>query len=81
METKQIRVFGHTEATVSVLIDVPVDAKLTESEIYALAKRQFKGIRSAAGNGGANQVLSVSGKHDTIAADEPVEFDDYMDEY
>lgn len=79
-KAKRIRVLGHTPVTVSVLLDVPPDVELTEEEIYALAKKQFLGIRSVCGNGGTDKLLAVQGKDDTIAADEPVVFDDFMEE-
>lgn len=40
---KKITVLGHTSVTVSVTIEVPDNAVLTESEIYAKAVKKFGG--------------------------------------
>ena len=80
MKMKRVRVLGHADVTVSVVVNIPPTAKLTEPELYALAKKQFQGIQSVSGNGGPGKLLAVMGTDDTIAADEPVVFDDYMDE-
>lgn len=80
MKMKRVRVFGHADVTVSVVVNIPTTAKLTEQELFALAKKEFQGIRSVAGNGETGKLLAVIGNDDTIAADEPVVFDDYMEE-
>lgn len=75
---KKIRVFGHATVTVSTVIEVRDDTVLTEKEIFNRAKKKFGGIRSYLGNGGDDKLVGVEWGCDTIAADEPVEFDDYM---
>ena len=45
---KKLRVFGHTEVTVSVLIEVGDDEELTEEEIYDRARENFGGIMAFA---------------------------------
>lgn len=77
---KKYRVFGHTTVTVSTVIKVPDDEELTEEEIYEQAAAEFSGIGAFAGNGGVDKLIGVHGGADTIAADEPVEFDDCVRE-
>ena len=77
---KKITVLGHTPVTVSVMIEVPDNAVLTESEIYAKAVKKFGGIRSYLGNGGNDKLIGVEGEGETISADEAPVFDDYMEE-
>lgn len=40
---REIRVFGHAQVTVSVVIRVRGDAELTEKEIFQRARRKFGG--------------------------------------
>lgn len=75
---KEIRVFGHTTVTVSTVIKVRDNTKLTEKEIYARAKKKFSGIRAYLGNGGDDKLIGVEGGDNTIAADEGVVFDDFL---
>lgn len=77
---KKLRVFGHTEVTVSVLVEVPDEqfAEMDESDIYDLADQEFGGIGSFAGNGGIDKLIGVCGSQESIAADGDVEFDDYV---
>lgn len=77
---KQLRVFGHTTVTVSVLIEVNETEILSEEEIYARARKVFGGVQSFVGNGGVDKLIGVTGHEETIAADEKVEFDDFQDE-
>lgn len=76
---KKIRVFGHTEVTVSVLIEVADDEVLTENEIYDRASKSFGGIYAFLGNGGDDKLIGVYKPGETIAADEAPTFDDYME--
>lgn len=66
-------VLGNTQVTVSIEVEAN-----SEKEAYRKAKKQFKGIHAYVGNGGADKVIGVEGRYETIAADEPVEFDDCM---
>lgn len=75
---KKIIVLGHTPVTVSVMIEVPDNAVLTESEIYAKAVKKFGGIRSYLGNGGNDKLIGVEGDGESISADESVTFDDFL---
>lgn len=75
---KKITVLGHTPVTVSVTIEVPDNAVLTESEIYAKAVKKFGGIRSYLGNGGNDKLIGVEGDGESISADESVTFDDFL---
>lgn len=75
---KRITVMGHTIVTVSVTLEVPDNAVLTESEIYAKAIKKFGGIRSYLGNGGDDKLIGVDGEGETITADESVTFDDFL---
>ena len=77
---KKLRVFGHTEVTVSVLIEVGDDEELTEEEIYDRARENFGGIMAFAGNGGTDKLIGVSDHDETISAAEEPEFDDYTEE-
>lgn len=77
---KKIRVFGHATVTVSTVIEVRDDTDLTEKEIFTRAKKKFGGIHSYLGNGGDDKLIGVEGSCDTIAADEPVVFDDCVQE-
>lgn len=77
---KKIRVFGHATVTVSTLITVRDGTELSEKEIYRRAKRKFGGIHAFLGNGGDDKLIGVEEENETIAADEPVVFDDYMKE-
>ena len=77
---KQFRVFGHATVTVSVLIEVEDDEKLTDEEIYERATENFGGIMAFAGNGGTDKLIGVSDYDETIFADEEPEFDDYEEE-
>lgn len=75
---KEIQVFGHTTVTISTIIKVRDDTKLTEKEILARAKKKFGGIHSYYGNGSDDKLIGVAGDGDTIMADEDIEFDDYF---
>lgn len=75
---KKVRVFGHTEVTVSVVISVADDA--TELDIYEAAKKQFTGVHSFSGCGGTDKLIGVHGQNESIAADEAVVFDDCAEE-
>lgn len=77
---KRFRVFGHATVTVSVLIEVEDNEKLTEEEIYERATENFGGIMAFAGNGGTDKLVGVSDYDETITADEEPEFDDYVEE-
>lgn len=77
---KHIRVLGHAEITVSVLIEVRDDELVSEHEIYAKAGKAFNGIMAFAGNGGTDKLIGVEGEGETISADEAPVFDDYMEE-
>lgn len=77
---KKLRVFGHTEVTVSVLVEVDEEhlAEMDECDIFDLAAQKFGGIGSFAGNGGIDKLIGVCGSRESIDADNDVEFDDYM---
>lgn len=77
---KEIRVFGHTTVTVSTVIKVRDGTELSEKEIFRRAKKKFGGIKAYLGNGGDDKLIGVDEDGETIAADEPVVFDDYADE-
>lgn len=66
-------VLGNTRVTVSVEVEAN-----SEQEAYAKAKKKFKGIKEYMGNGGDMKLIGVEGENETIAADEPVVFDDVM---
>lgn len=76
---KKYRVFGHTTVTVSTVLEVSDEEveELDEAEIYERAAETFSGIGAFAGNGGCDKIIGVSGWHDSISADEDVEFDDF----
>lgn len=76
---KKLRVFGHTEITVSVLVEVDEErfAEMDESDIFDIASQEFGGIGSFAGNGGIDKLIGVYGSRESIDADNDVEFDDY----
>lgn len=81
---KPYRVFGDAVVTVScvVMLDEKVTAGMTDSELRAeLCKRapkQFGGIHAYLGNGGDMKIIGVEKQHETIAADNPVEWADYQ---
>lgn len=77
---REIRVFGHAQVTVSVVIRVRGDAELTEKEIFQRARRKFGGIHSYLGNGGDDKLIGVENRNETISADENPKFDDYTEE-
>ena len=77
---REIRVFGHAQVTVSVVIRVRGDAELTEKEIFQRAGRKFGGIHSYLGNGGDDKLIGVENRNETISADENPKFDDYAEE-
>lgn len=84
MSTKKtFRVFGHTDVTVSTLVTVDVDedddTEEIEQKVYDRAAEEFSGIQSYAGNGGLDKLIGVDHDHDSIAADEDVEWDDFED--
>lgn len=66
-------VMGNTQVTVSIT----VNAKNPE-EAMKKAKKKFAGIHSYLGNGGDDKIIGVENKNETIAADEPVIWDDCM---
>lgn len=68
-------VLGNTQVTVSIQVEAN-----NEEEAYEKAKKQFKGIHAYVGNGGIDKLIGVEGKYETIAADEPVTFDDCLPE-
>lgn len=74
----KITVLGHTTVTVSTVIEVPDGPLPSEDEIFEMAKKTFGGIQACAGNGGLDKLIGVYGDNETIAADEGVEFDDFM---
>lgn len=65
-------VLGNTTVTVSVTVEAD-----SEEQALKKAKRLFKGVNSYLGNGGDDKLIGVEGDC-TIAADEPVEFDDVL---
>ena len=77
---REIRVFGHAQVTVSVVIRVRGDAELTEKEIFQRARRKFGGIHSYLGNGGDDKLIGVENRNETISADENPKFDDHAEE-
>ena len=77
---REIRVFGHAQVTVSVVIRVRGDAELTEKEIFQRARRKFGGIHSYLGNGGDDKLIGVENRNETISADENPKFEDYAEE-
>ena len=77
---REIRVFGHAQVTVSVVIRVRGDAELTEKEIFQRARRKFGGIHSYLGNGGDDKLIGVENRNEAISADENPKFDDYAEE-
>ena len=77
---KKIRVLGNTQVTVSVVIEVPDNKPVTEEEIYQLATAQFGGVQAFCGNGGVDKLIGVTGATESIDANEPVTFDDFMEE-
>ena len=77
---REIRVFGHAQVTVSVVIRVRGDAELTEKEIFQRARRKLGGIHSYLGNGGDDKLIGVENRNETISADENPKFDDYAEE-
>lgn len=72
---KKYTVFGHTEITVSTV----VEANSIEEAIEK-AEERFKGISSFCGNGGTDKLIGVNGEDDTISADSCVKFDDAAEE-
>lgn len=77
---REIRVFGHAQVTVSVVIRVRDDAELTEKEIFQRARRKFGGIHIYLGNGGDDKLIGVENRNETISAYENPKFDDYAEE-
>ena len=47
---------------------------------FAYAKSQFSGLSAYGGNSGDMTLIGMGNPHETIAADEAVEFDDYAEE-
>lgn len=66
-------VLGNTQVTVSVEVEAN-----SQEEAIQKAKKKFKGIHPYLGNGGDMKLIGVEGVNETIAADEPVVFDDVM---
>ena len=73
---KDFLVFGHTSVTVSCI--VRADDDISEEELFLRAGRQFGGIHEYAGNGGDAKLIGVEDQYETIAADEPIVWDDYL---
>lgn len=67
-------VFGHTTVVVSTQVNAD-----SREEAIKKAQKQFKGINAYIGNGGTDKLIGVDHENDTIAADEPVEFDDAIE--
>lgn len=63
-------VLGNTQVTVSITVEAN-----SKDEAYKKARKQFKGIQDYVGNGGTDKLIGVEGDC-TIAADEPVVWDD-----
>lgn len=78
---KKIRVFGDAVVTVSCVIYVRDNTQLSQKEIFRRAKKKFNGIHEYIGNGGYDKLIGVEGDEETIAADEPVEWADFMEEW
>ena len=68
-------VLGNTSVTVSIAVEAG-----SEDEAYEEARKRFKGIHAYLGNGGHGKLIGVEGDTETIAADEPVTFDDIIPE-
>lgn len=68
-------VLGNTQVTVSCKVRANSEAEATEK-----AKAQFGGIHAYAGNGGTDKLIGVEDARESIAADEPVIFDDCMEQ-
>lgn len=77
---KKYRVFGHTSVTVSTVIEIDLGEETCDEDIYSTAIQSFDGIHAFCGNGGVDKIIGVCGSNETIAADDPVEFDDYSEE-
>ncbi len=79
---KKYRVFGTVPVVVSCVVDLSnCKAKeITTEELFALAAKQFGGIKAYLGNGGDNKLIGVEKAAETIAADEQPEFNDFMEE-
>ena len=65
-------VLGNTQVTVSIAVEAN-----SEDGAYKKARKQFKDIQSYVGNGGTDKLIGVEGAC-TIAADEPVVWDDVL---
>lgn len=78
---RYFRVFGHTEVTVSRIVVIDEDDIKRNERALCLGKaaKEFCGIHEYLGNGGDDKLIGVEHPQETIAADEPVEFDDYME--
>ena len=46
----------------------------------SIAKKKFGGVVAYAGNGGCNKLIGVDRENESIYSDEPVEFDDVMED-
>ncbi len=66
-------VLGHSEVTVSIEVNAA-----SGEEAIKKATKKFGGIHEFAGNGGLDKLIGVNGETETIAADCPVEFDDWL---
>ena len=55
---KKLRVFGHTEVTVSVAIEVGDDEELDEDEIYARAEEVFRAKTNSEGKRHQKQITT-----------------------
>ena len=83
---KKYRVFGDAVVTVSCVVAVREDtvAGLGETELRKLlckrAKKKFRGIHQYMGNGGDDKLIGVEEEGEAIAADETVEWTDFMEE-
>lgn len=72
---KKYNVLGNTSVTVCVTVEAD-----SEEDAMNKANEQFHGIYSYYGNGGVNKLIGVKGSNESIAADNPVEFDDVMED-
>jgi len=72
---KKYNVLGNTSITVCVTVEAN-----NKEEAINKVKAQFNGIHSYCGNGGTDKIIGVESSNVSIASDEPVEFDDIMED-
>lgn len=70
-EKKLFRVFGHTTVNAMTV----VYAK-DEDDALAKASNKLDMLTAYCGNGGLDKLVGVDGSHDSVSADEEIEFDD-----